>query len=200
MAQNASASTLFHLVPFNDTARETLHHPDNRRFVSRSTARDLGLEVGFHVSSVPGRVIARLGRDADLILQQRNVSAVHVAFELHPETLLVLLSVRLKRLSLVTVGPLSRGGGPIEGGEYIKGGEPIEGDCVLHYGEVYRITIVDYVFDLVWRQDESEPLRALAVKDYRKALQQQAHVRSRKLPTEGDSEAYTWHNTRIHTA
>ncbi|PGG96412.1 hypothetical protein AJ79_09607 [Helicocarpus griseus UAMH5409] len=120
MAQNAA---LFHLVPLNDVSRESLSQPDNRRFVSLSAekALGLGLEVGFHVSSVPGRVIARLGRNGDLILQQRNISAVHVAFELHPDTLAVLLSVRAKHMSSVTVKPAKS---DEEGGER----ENIEGD------------------------------------------------------------------------
>ena len=159
MAQNANTSTLFHLVPLNELSHETLAHPDNRRFVSLSDVSDektLGLEVGFHVSSVPGRVIARLGRNGDLILQQRNISAVHVAFELHPETLLVLLSVRAKHTSSVIVKPDR------------QDREKIEGDCVLSYGKKYEIRIKDYSFHLVWRQIE---LRALAIQDYSKALQ-----------------------------
>jgi serine/threonine protein kinase len=78
--------------------------------------------------------------------------------------------------------------------------ETIEGDCVLGYGKEYMIDIVCYKFSLIWRQTEPEPLRALAVRDYQRALQQQVNVRSRNLPTEGDSEVHTWHNTRIHTA
>lgn len=196
MAQSAKPGTLFHLVPVNDVARESLGHPDNQRFVSLSADGDLGLEVGFHVSSVPGRVIARLGRDGDLILQQRNVSAVHVAFELHPDTLVVLLSVRAKRMSSVIVRPKVITGQEEEKIEE----ETIEGDCVLSYGKKYDIDIVRYSFSLIWRQREPEPLRALAVQDYQRALQQQVNVRSRNLPTESDSEVYTWHNTRIHTA
>jgi hypothetical protein len=192
MAQSAKPSTLFHLVPLNDVAREALRHPDNQRFVSPTAEGDLGLEVGFHVSSVPGRVIARLGRNADLILQRRNVSAVHVAFELHPDTLVVLLSVRAKRLSSVVVSYGST--------KQPEKEETIEGDCVLCYGKEYDIDIVSYKFSLIWRQTEPEPLRALAVRDYQMALQQQVNVRSRNLPTEGDSEVHTWHNTRIHTA
>jgi hypothetical protein len=158
--------------------------------VSPTANGDLGLEVGFHVSSVPGRVIARLGWDADLILQRRNISAVHVAFELHPDTLVVLLSVRAKRMSSVVVRYKN-----------IKPeGEPIEGDCVLCYGKQYNIDIVSYKFTLIWRQTDPEPLRALAARDYQRALQQQLNVRSRNLPTEDDSEVHTWHNTRIHTA
>jgi hypothetical protein len=190
MAQSTKPSTLFHLVPLNDVAREALCHPDNQRFVSPAADGELGFEVGFHVSSVPGRVIARLGRNADLILQRRNVSAVHVAFELHPDTLVVLLSVRSKRMSSVVVRYET-----VQQKE-----ETVEGDCVLSYGKKYGIDIVCYKFRLIWRQPEPEPLRALAVRDYQRALEQQANVRSRNLPTEGAPEVHTWHNTRIHTA
>lgn len=66
MAQDAKPSVLFHLVPRNDLSRERLNHPDNMRFVSQSAEGELGLEVGFHVSSVPGRVITRVGRNGEL--------------------------------------------------------------------------------------------------------------------------------------
>ena len=112
---------------------------------------------------------------------------MHVAFELHPDTLVVLLSMRTKRTSSVIV----RLAGQEE--------EKIEGDCVLSYGKKYDIDIVGYSFSLILRQTEPESLRALAIQDYQKALQQQVNVRSRNLPTESDSEAHTWHNTRIHT-
>lgn len=197
MAQSPNHNTLFHLVPLNDIAHEALCHPDNQRFVSLafSDARkqpELGLEVGFHVASVPGRVIARLGRNGDLILQRRSVSAVHIAFEMHPDTLVVLLSVRAKRMSSVKV--------KCKGNNNEEEDEVIEGDCVICYGKEYEITFVGYGFRLVWRQTESEPLRTLAVQDYQRALQQQANIRSRDLPTETDSDVHTWHNTRIHTA
>lgn len=195
MAQAAKPSILFHLIPLNDISRETLVHPDNRRFVSPVAADEglLGLEVGFHVSSVPGRVIARLGRDSDLILGRRNISSVHVAFEIHPDTLVLLLSVRAKCASSVVVIPVGVDGKPIAR-------ETVEGDCVLRYGQKYKIYIAGYIFRLVWRQTEPGSLRALAIRDYEEALRQQANVRSRKLPTESDSELHTWHNTRVQSA
>ncbi len=214
MAQQPNPSTLFHLVPSNDEAREALDHPDNRRFVSLDpTVVEPALEVGFHVSSVPGRVMARLGRNADLILQRRSVSAVHVSFEIHPETLVVLLSTRAKRVSSVLIKPVgqeqkgsAKGDNTIEGDEKTKvndgakGDDTVEGDCVLGYGVTYDIRIAGYHFFLVWRAMAPAALRELAIQEYNKAMKRQAIVRSRYLPTEGDSEAHTWHNTRIHTA
>jgi hypothetical protein len=135
--------------------------------------------------------MARLGRNADLILQQRNVSAIHVSFELHPETRVVLLSVRAKRVSSVVVTP---------DGDLKEAEEEIEGDCVLGYGKTYEVKISGYRFRLIWRSRCSTTLRELASREYERVLEQQANVRSRYLPTEPDSEAHTWHNTRIHTA
>ncbi|KLU90697.1 serine/threonine protein kinase [Magnaporthiopsis poae ATCC 64411] len=186
----AKPVALFHLVPANDTARQALSHPDNRRFVSPARNDSLGLEIGFHVASVPGRVMARLGRDADLILQQRNVSGVHVSFEMHPETLVVMLSSRTKRTSSVMVTPTN------------GSGELIYGDCVLSYGTKYTIAIADYKFSLQWRGGTALSLRELSIREYNEALKRQAqgNVHSRYLPTEADSETHTWHNTRIHSA
>jgi len=202
----ANPATLFHLRPLNDLARQALDHPDNRRFVSTSFLGDLGLEVGFHVASAPGRVMARLGRDADLILPQPNVSAVHVSLEIHPDTLVVLLSTRSKRASSVTVQVDTRK--KVKPGEASppapapSSAEAVEGDCVLSYGVKYFITIAWHRFHLIWREGEAPFLRELAIQKYKEAMQRQAqgNVRSRFLPTEPDSEAHTWHNTRIHTA
>jgi hypothetical protein len=40
MARDPSRNTLFHLVPLNQAARNTLLHPDNTRFVSPSAKND----------------------------------------------------------------------------------------------------------------------------------------------------------------
>jgi hypothetical protein len=138
MAPSANSKTLFHLVPTNDEARDALLHPDNRRFVSTSATKAQGLEVGFHVPSMPrGRVITRLGRDADLVLRGRSVSAVHVAFEIHPETLVVLLSIRSKHASSVTISD-----------ELSEEPQTIKGDCVVVYGTTYTISIASFAFRL----------------------------------------------------
>lgn len=118
---------------------------------------------------------------------------MHVAFEIHPDTLVVLLSVRAKQASSVVVTPVGENGQRAEG-------EKVEGDCVLCYGKEYEIKMADYKFSMIWRRTEPEPLRALAIRDYEEAVRRQANVRSRNLPTEGVPEVNTWHNTSIHTA
>lgn len=103
MDQTANGKSLFHLVPVNDAAKDALQHPDNKRFVSISARNRPGLEIGFHIPPFSrGHVITRLGRNTDLILRE-SYSAVHVAFEIHPETFVVMLSVRTKHTSSVTV-------------------------------------------------------------------------------------------------
>lgn len=191
MVREANPNTLFHLVPENNAAEEVLLHPDSGRFVSTCSTGVQGLEVGFHVPSVSkGRVITRVGRDADLILRGRTISAVHIAFEIHPETLVVLLSVRSKRSSSVTIRS-----------DY-DAGQTIQGDCVLVYGTSYHISITPYNFVLIWRDLGSvEALRNLAIEGYQASLRRLQVIRSRDLPTEDDSsELHSWHNTRLFTA
>ena len=194
MARNINARTLFHLVPLNQLARDALLLPENSSYVSPSHASasdvQLGLEIGFHVPLKPaGRVITRLGRDADLILPERHISAIHIAFEIHPDTLVTLLSVRSKRSSQVIVQS-------IEGNA-----DRVEGDCVLLYGQNYTIRIVHYEFQLIWRNAATvESLRALVAQEYRNSLQRLQFVRPRDLPTDIGSELHTWHQTRLHTA
>lgn len=195
MPRSVNPRTLFHLVPTNQAARGAVLHPDNTRFVSPSAAvNEPGLEIGFHVPSIPsGRVITRLGRDADLILRERPISAVHIAFEIHPETLVVLLSVRSKNSSSVRAASLG----------HRK--QIIDGDCVMVYGQDYTVTIGPYEFRLKWQKGKSKEeiqlLREFTIKEYRYSLRILQDVRSRDRPTEFDeSELHTWHNTRLHTA
>ena len=162
----ASKSILFHLVPTNQDSFEALSHPDNKRFVSPSPEQGkLGLEIGYHVPSIPGgHVITRLGRNSDLILRETNsekrVSAVHVSFELHPSTQLVVLSVRSKYIASVKFKIMepkpgsekqedNTEPGPEDGSEQE---EEITGDGVILYGQDYKLTIASYEFDLVWRK------------------------------------------------
>lgn len=206
MASNAHPKTLFHLVPANQVAQDSLFHPDNKRFVS-SSREGPGLEVGYHVPSLPrGHVITRLGRDADLILRKSTpehaMSAVHVAFEVNPTTHLVLLSVRSKRVSSVTLTILQD---KDKGTKSDTNKELITGDCVIFYGQDYKIAIASYKFKLIWRtiskEDNVDSLKSLTVQDYEISLQLLQGVRSRDRPTETDtSEAQSWHITRFNTA
>ncbi|KZZ90282.1 Protein kinase-like domain protein [Moelleriella libera RCEF 2490] len=104
-----SEKTLFHLVPMNEIAQEALFDPDNCRFVSTATVpngkydwyHNDGLKIGYHVPQIPGgHVITRLGRNTDIILRKAE-SKVHVAFEINPETRLVLLSTRSRHPNTV---------------------------------------------------------------------------------------------------
>ncbi|KAL7936915.1 kinase-like domain-containing protein [Trichoderma chlorosporum] len=217
----AHPSTLFHLVPVNKVARDALLHPDNRRFISSSSKGHLGLEVGFHVSSMRyGHVITRLGRDADLILRESSpgmpMSAVHVAFEINPATNLVVLSVRSKRISSVKFAVLEheddektsedntgeQGLVQKENTEdAAAAGLSIIGDGVILYTQDYTLSIASYEFQLLWLKRSKESFKALVLRDYQTSLQLQQNVRSRDRPTEGDhSEALSWHITRLDTA
>ena len=107
---HANAHTLLHLVPDNSFAYDALNHRDNRRFVSTACDGNAGLEVGYHVPSIPGaHIITSLGRKGNLILPEsprgNPMSGIHVAFEFNPATKLIVLSVRSKRPSSVDFQP-----------------------------------------------------------------------------------------------
>ena len=208
MASKTNASTLFHLVPTNQDSCDALSHPDNKRFVSPSSDEGkLGLEIGYHVPSVPGgHIITRLGRNSDLILRETNpgkpVSAVHVSFEINPATHLVLLSARSKYTASVSfkVEQKDAEDGPEQEQE-------ITGDGVILYGQNYELTIASYTFILVWRNLSNDKaahpdlLKTLAIQGYQASVQQWQDVKSRDRPTRYDnSEVRSWHFTRLRTA
>ncbi|KAL2257582.1 hypothetical protein VTK26DRAFT_9456 [Humicola hyalothermophila] len=202
MAQEAHAKTLFHLIPLNQEAEDALQHPDNRRFVSVSSTpgRTPGLEIGFHIPPFSrGHVIARLGRNTDLILRN-SYSAVHVAFEIHPETLVVMLSVRTKGTASVAVAPASE----VEDDE--GRGQGISGDCAIIYGQRYNITIASYRFGLAWRQITSNgsqnamSLKELATNGYRESMERLKDVRSRDRSLAEPSTPASWYMTRLQSA
>ncbi|KIE00750.1 Protein kinase-like domain protein, partial [Metarhizium majus ARSEF 297] len=220
--QAPHGKTLFHLVPSNRLAEEALAHPDNERFVSRARNGFYGLEVGYHVSSLPrGHVITRLGRNADLILSKSTpeipMSTVHVAFEMNPSTRLIVLSVRSKHASTVYFSIYSSTaeengqGGPGTGmsvqqelQEANIARERITGQGVILYSQDYDITIANYNFHLIWKLDNSSGnakfLKALAFQGYQESVHRMQDVRSRDRPTEYDhSEAMSWHMTRLNT-
>ncbi|KAI1123477.1 kinase-like protein [Nemania abortiva] len=195
MTRTANDRTLFHLVPVpgNQAAEGALSHPDNQRFVSLSASGKPGLEIGFHVPPFShGHVITRLGRNTDLILRE-SYSAVHVAFETHPETLVVMLSVRTKRASSVSIALSDQ-----------AIGQAVSGDCAILYGRGYRITIASYVFKLVWRptegSDRVQSLKDLATRGYEDAMQRLKDVRSRDLSIPESSTANSWYMTRLQSA
>ncbi|KAK3309295.1 kinase-like domain-containing protein [Chaetomium strumarium] len=197
-ASKANDRTLFHLVPTNQAAKEALEHPDNRRFVSPSAPKSgkPGLEIGFHVPPFSGgQVITRLGRNADLILRQ-TYSRVHVAFEIHPVTHVVMLSVRTKHLSSVTVTTVEK--------RRIQS-QQISGDCAILYGRPYVISIPVYEFLLHWRDVENEDnvqaLKDLAIREYEDSMMRLKNVRSRDLSVGPDiSTSDSWYMTRLQSA
>jgi hypothetical protein len=189
--------TLFHLVPANEAATEALSHPDNKRFVSLSAEDVPGLEIGFHVPAFSrGHVITRLGRNAELILRE-SYSTVHVAFEIHPKTLVVMLSVRAKDQSSVRVAPVDPTG-------QVDEEEPIYGDCALIYDQTYCIYVTSYQFWLRWRRvDGRNPaavLRNLTIKGYRDSLERLKDVRSRDQSVMETSTANSWYMTRLQSS
>lgn len=196
MTQPPNDSTLFHLIPRNEESREVLHDPNNKRFISNTSSGsnvELGLEVGFHVSSIPGRIMARVGRSAqsDLILSKPYISSVHLAFEMNPATKVVVLTPRARETSSILVQLYDDN----------DLGPEIQGGCVILYGQSYILRIgSDYLFFLKWRDGNANRLKELAVWGYENAMQQQVHLDPRTLPTEVDSSVQTWYNTRILTA
>jgi hypothetical protein len=132
----------------NKDALETLSHPDNKRFISASAIGVRGLEIGFHIPPFSrGHVITKLGRNTDLILP-KSYSGVHVAFEMHMDPLVVMLSVRTKQSRTVTVEPER------DDNTIYTPAQRIAGDCALRYGQGYIISITSYKFllagDQVW--------------------------------------------------
>jgi hypothetical protein len=101
-----------------------------------------------------GRVITRLGRDGDLIVGGANVSRVHIAFEVHPITLAVLLSVRSTLPHAgVQVQPTERdepeGKAQTVGEKRSLEALAVYGDCVIVYNQDYQITFSSLIFQLV---------------------------------------------------
>ncbi|KAK4141232.1 kinase-like domain-containing protein, partial [Dichotomopilus funicola] len=182
----AHKDTLFLLIPTNGEAEAALNLPANSRYVSSfSSLSPRGLEVGFHVTSVPSRVLATVGRKGDLTLQGSSVSRTHVAFEMHPDTLVVRLSVKAKGAKTVTV-------------HRQIGAQPgvVEGDCVLTYGVEYGLTIAQYTFRVSWKPISPEALRDLAIAGYRDSRGRQNEVDLRDWPTEPPLQKRPWYEVR----
>jgi hypothetical protein len=187
MAGEPANETLFHLVPLNERARDALGHPDNRRFISDAAGNCDGLEIGYHVPQIAGgHVITRLGRNTDLVLPKAG-SKVHVAFEINPETRLILLSVRSKYPSTVTVALAGK-----------AETEPIPGDCVIVYGQNYVAQISSYQFELIWRFSVKSA-KKLAWRGYEESKLKLTHIRSRDLSEEQPAD-YSWYHTRLQSA
>ncbi|KAL8296120.1 hypothetical protein RB597_009420 [Gaeumannomyces tritici] len=210
MLRSVHPQTLFHFVLTNQVAWEALDHDDNKKFVSETNDGQPGLEIGFHVPIKPdSRVITRLGRNADLILRhstpQKVMSRVYVAFEFHPTTHFILLSVRSKALTSVTFGLVSPPGDP--GTPENTMPVPTLGDGVIVYSRDHTVSIASYEFKLVWRTLSSTLgqnialFKDLALQGYNSCLQRMAAFGSRDRPSDYDhTEAQSWHVTRLNTA
>ncbi|KAI3558672.1 mitogen activated protein kinase kinase kinase 3 [Colletotrichum abscissum] len=212
-----NARTLFHLVPRNSVAKDALSLPENRRFVSTSALQEPGLEVGFHVASTGGFVIARLGRKGDLVLN-RNTSSEpmcreHVAFEFQDTTKLIHLVVRSKKQEFtVAVGLLVDSRLRPQRGTLLESDDVnkvVDGEVVMLYGQNYNIQISSYRFDLVWTVSSSrdpphvnnERLKELAWACFRQSMSMLKGLGSRDLPTGFErSEQVSHRITRPRTA
>ncbi|KXH65913.1 mitogen activated protein kinase kinase kinase 3 [Colletotrichum salicis] len=212
-----NARTLFHLVPRNSVAKDALSLPENRRFVSLSAFQEPGMEVGFHVASVGGYVIARLGRKGDLVLN-RNTSSEpmcreHVAFEHQDTTKLIHLAVRSKKqdstvsVELLVDTPLRPQRGTLLESDNVN--KAVDGEVVMLYGQNYNIQISSYRFDLVWTISSSrdsphvnnERLKGLAWACFRQSMSMLKGLGSRDLPTGFErSEQVSHRITRPRTA
>ncbi|KAK3361424.1 kinase-like domain-containing protein [Lasiosphaeria ovina] len=160
MARPAHPDTLFHLEPEDDSTRAAvLRHPRNAPFISTSSEGKPAVEIGYHVCSRPcgGQVLARLGSDTDLILPGKTISKIHIAFEVHPVTHAILISVRTTNRKSVQVSPW----GFRQDGEFRQ--------LVLIPGTRYKIVVGDqnyarpFRFSIRWRLDLPAPAVQLAV-------------------------------------
>lgn len=113
---------------------------------------------------------------------------------MNQQTHLIVLSVRTKRVSTVTVALPN------------ENGEQVSGDCALVYGQEYVITIASYVFKLVWRHVEgraparAEALRRFAVAGYKDSLERLKDVKSCDLSIPETSTPNSWYMTRLQSA
>ncbi|KAL8281859.1 hypothetical protein RB597_009531 [Gaeumannomyces tritici] len=194
MARPVHRETLFHLEPRDEeTARAMRAHPENASFISMSRKGTPSLEIGYHVSSRPrgGRVIARVGRDADICFPTRaDVAEVHIAFEVHPVSRAILLCVRASNRRSVTVEPH----GLREDGDVRQ--------IVIEPPEEPKITIGAgpraLRFKVRWHGGVGVGSTAAAVDRGFEAAEARAVVpRWLKTADEGDDDIWSWYDTRM---
>ncbi|KAI1335059.1 hypothetical protein F5Y15DRAFT_420293 [Xylariaceae sp. FL0016] len=117
-----------------------------------------------------------------------------MAFEIHPETLVVMLIVRTKSPSTVTASAVDENEYPQE----------TSGDCAILYGQAYKIKIASYVFRLAWNSSEPtntvQYLKDTATSDYQDALHRLKDVRSRDHSVLGPESAQSYYMTRIRSS
>ncbi|KAK7218399.1 hypothetical protein V2G26_006402 [Clonostachys chloroleuca] len=185
--------TLFHLIPLNDEAEETLTCPKNKKYVSRNEGQ-LGLEIGFHVPDIPSDyVITRLGRSQDLILDKDHISSVHLVFELHPFSFDLLLRSRSRSVENIRIAPL-----------HIEDAECVADSYVINYGQQYRILIEPYEFQLKWlatnvaSPDKAHYYRNKTLEEYQVSVLHSKDVNARQKATAVKMPApESWYDTRV---
>ncbi|KAM4064982.1 kinase [Hirsutella rhossiliensis] len=191
MVRPAHPETIFHLKPEDDSTAAILRHQRNAPFVSRAANGDVALEIGYHESSRPrgGRVIARLGRDADLVLPARHISQVHVAFEAHPISSAILFCVRAQDVKTVGVGPRGLSSdGDFRQVVLVPEGEYDVAICTGN-GRPFR-------FRILWKLDTLSTSRTVH------AAFQAAEARALnpywlKTECDDDSDVKSWYHTRL---
>jgi hypothetical protein len=157
-----------------------------------------------------GHVITRLGHNIDLILRESYL-AVHVAFEIYPETLVVMLSIWMKRVLSVKIKKDKEDKQGGEGRDAVGEGQAILGDCTILYRGKYTILITSYKFHLVWQYPEGldkvqqvKFLKDLTIKGYEDAMRWLKDVRLRNVSIpeseNASSTANSWYMTRLQSA
>ncbi|KAH7000242.1 kinase-like domain-containing protein [Ilyonectria destructans] len=145
-----------------------------KRLVMCSKFRLDGLEIGFHVPTIPNsRVITTLGRQGDLVFRNQTISKNHAAFEFYPQTNEIVLCVQSTNYSGVKV-------------QMLGSSEAMTGDCPLVYGTQYAIHIGPCIFALHWNSygpDAAVALEKSTGAGYLKAMGRAHRLNTFNRPT-----------------
>lgn len=153
--------TLFHLVPRNDTAKQSLDHPHNAPYASTSSMGQVGLEVGYHVQEKQSvRVILTVGREGDLKMTGSGIGRIHIAFEIQLGTKVVMLSARQPQPTEITISAVEKNCNEVE---VVQG-------YFLSFGVRYEISISGRKFSIVWRTSSLYEAARMVRAEYEKAV------------------------------
>lgn len=184
--------TLFHLEPIGADAISAALHHENAAFISMSSDGAPALEIGYHVSSRPrgGRVIATLGREADLVLLGANIARVHFSFEVHPVSHAILFRLHAEKLQSVRVEPRGlRTDGDIRQLVVVPGAE-----CRIFVGNSTRRML----FKVRWRS-HGNSISSAVVNGFQAAQSRAANPRWLRTRDTDDDDVQTWYNTRLQS-
>lgn len=200
MPREAPHPQTFHLVPNSQPAMEATGRTENEAFVSRCLnveadkadkdgQKVYGVEIGYQVSarSFP-QVIARVGRDADIILPASSISAVQFSFEVHPESrAIIFLDKGRTQTSIESDG--FRTDGDFRQAVVVPGtGYVIEADSVKQR----------YVFDLIWN-GKDDLLKSHEEQDgYETSEARVQNSRCAQTVDDDGSEIRSFYATRAH--